>query len=338
MSCYVDITLFAKSEFATLSDDGRTLFFRCIMSEPNRMGLVPGPAALLRMRMTWPVDRFEAALSECVQKRMLERCEGSIVVRDWLKWIQHTKNEERGILKQINQIPPGKFKDTLLDVFNKGASPEVVAEGLPVEAKPEVDGPKIPPPSAEEFLATWNGSGMPKCIMLSDNRRRFFSARCRDKFWCRHWREALEKMRKSDFCTGKNDWEWAADVEFFLRPETVLKIMEGQYGCGKNGQSKPPSTANWVRFSAFDQPENFDQGIMNWIQEIIYQARTSLEHCRAWFRAVRHAQNSTTALQALRDWYAILKPETLQHPLQPQSFLMWAKEYWKKNNRYTGRY
>lgn len=41
--------------------------------------------------------------------------------------------------------------------------------------------------------------------------------------------EAIEKLRASDFCHGGGSTGWVADFDWFLRPETITKILEGKY-------------------------------------------------------------------------------------------------------------
>ena len=41
--------------------------------------------------------------------------------------------------------------------------------------------------------------------------------------------DAIERAMGSGFLTGQNDRGWVMDLEFFLRPDTVTKILEGKY-------------------------------------------------------------------------------------------------------------
>jgi hypothetical protein len=44
-----------------------------------------------------------------------------------------------------------------------------------------------------------------------------------------YWRQVIERISKSDFCNGKNDRGWKANMEFLIRQETHVKAMEGAY-------------------------------------------------------------------------------------------------------------
>ena len=39
---------------------------------------------------------------------------------------------------------------------------------------------------------------------------------------------------------GKNDRGWKADIEFFLRPDSIAKILEGKYGTPQKQKSQAP--------------------------------------------------------------------------------------------------
>lgn len=70
---------------------------------------------------------------------------------------------------------------------------------------------------------------LPAVRVISAGRKRAISARMRDPFFRDNFSEAIERIAKSDFCTGVNDRGWRADFDFLLRPETIVKVMEGKY-------------------------------------------------------------------------------------------------------------
>lgn len=39
----------------------------------------------------------------------------------------------------------------------------------------------------------------------------------------------MERIRGSPFLSGQNDRGWCATLEWFLRPDIVFRILEGQY-------------------------------------------------------------------------------------------------------------
>lgn len=92
--------------------------------------------------------------------------------------------------------------------------------------------PNIPP-----FFEKWNKtSGIPSIRSISPKRIKALQVRMRDEFFAQNWESAIERLLKSPFLTGKNDRGWVADIDWFLKPDSVAKIMEGKYD---QKQSKP---------------------------------------------------------------------------------------------------
>jgi hypothetical protein len=87
------------------------------------------------------------------------------------------------------------------------------------------DGARIP---LSEVLRVWN-EHFESASIPTDKRRSALKARLREPFFVAHWREAMERARRSEFCCGKNDRGWVANIDWFLRPDTVVKIMEGNH-------------------------------------------------------------------------------------------------------------
>jgi hypothetical protein len=61
------------------------------------------------------------------------------------------------------------------------------------------------------------------------------------------WRLILGRINASPFCLGQNDRGWKADVEFFLRPDTATKVLEGKYDAkaGSAPAAPRPSDDGW---------------------------------------------------------------------------------------------
>lgn len=85
-----------------------------------------------------------------------------------------------------------------------------------------------------EFVEAWNGLGRPfaKVSAMTGGRLRHLKARLSEPWWCQNWRNGLTQMRNSEFCRGHSDRGWKAGVDWFLKPDTLPKILEGQYGGG----------------------------------------------------------------------------------------------------------
>jgi hypothetical protein len=98
------------------------------------------------------------------------------------------------------------------------------------------EGGKAATLSPEKFIEKWNSTdGVCQCRKLTTGRRTAFRARSKDLDWIAHLDEALTKVSRSDFCRGENGRGWRADIDWFLRPDTLTKIIEGKYD-NRNGK------------------------------------------------------------------------------------------------------
>lgn len=76
----------------------------------------------------------------------------------------------------------------------------------------------------------WNKcSAFPSVRVMTPDRMKVWKTRMTEPFFREHWREALERLCSSDFCKGQNDRAWKADIDWFLRPGNVARILEGKY-------------------------------------------------------------------------------------------------------------
>lgn len=95
--------------------------------------------------------------------------------------------------------------------------------------------------TSEEFQAAWNESasvsGWKPCRQMTTDRKASFRQRLRDPNWRDSWREALVRAGPIPGLRGENPRKWRANVDWFLRPDTVTRILEGGYdGWSEGGQ------------------------------------------------------------------------------------------------------
>ena len=83
-----------------------------------------------------------------------------------------------------------------------------------------------------ELLEAWNAaSGNTHVartsgeLILTDERRRAFRIRIRDPAW--DWRAAIAKFPLKTVLADPTGWK--PDMDWFLKPGSVLKILEGKY-------------------------------------------------------------------------------------------------------------
>ena len=82
---------------------------------------------------------------------------------------------------------------------------------------------------AQEVVDTVNES-LSRGFRLTPSRKRLIASRLKDDYWQSNWRQAISQAAASDFLNGRTDrGNWRMDIDFFLKPDTVTKILEGKY-------------------------------------------------------------------------------------------------------------
>lgn len=94
----------------------------------------------------------------------------------------------------------------------------------------------------EEFLDLWNTIAPSPCALLVGRRVTAYKTRMSQPYFRDNWRAAIERMRGSDFLQGKNNRGWKATIDWFLKPDSVAKIMEGKYDNRTNTNKKTTLT------------------------------------------------------------------------------------------------
>jgi len=86
------------------------------------------------------------------------------------------------------------------------------------------------PKSPDALMRLWNSivTALPKVFSLTQSRRRQAIARLTD-YPDLDWASVIRRLDASPFCRGDNDRGWRANFDFFLRPNTVTKTLEGVY-------------------------------------------------------------------------------------------------------------
>ena len=209
-------------------------------------GYLPDDEALLRRicRMSeeqW--SRSRALVLSC-----FEQGEGRVFNKRLLKELDrqraHREAQRQNALKRY-QEDVGEEAPCSAQVC-RGSAMAVPSQCQgPAETCLPSSSPSSSPSSKDEdigvlaFLTSWNQlpGPFPKVKKLGA-RRVHLLKRLADKYWRDNWLVALSLMAGSSFCRGENDRGWVADLDFFLRPDTVTRLIEGKYQTRK--PEEPP--------------------------------------------------------------------------------------------------
>ena len=185
------------------------------------------------------------------------------------KWISEqlhlTEKVDLECLVSAGFITISGDASNMLATCKQNATLEVEVE---VEVEEEVE--KKPPTRKRAdptplFVEYWNktasDAGLPTCRNLSAKRRKALTIRNRDPDWAEGWREALDKIPGSDFLCGRVDGRgWQANVDWFLKPDSVTSILEGKYdNKGTRGTPIRPPTDSELMASLKAKVRDNDQ-------------------------------------------------------------------------------
>ena len=99
---------------------------------------------------------------------------------------------------------------------------------------------------------------LPKIRQLTDKRRKSIQILL-DKYTRADIIEVFNRANESDFLTGKNDRGWKADIDFILREDKFLNILEGKYGGKKQKACKEIGVNRHVQSVTEKDKEKFNE-------------------------------------------------------------------------------
>lgn len=96
-------------------------------------------------------------------------------------------------------------------------------------------------------LADMPGVRLERAVALTAKRKTSARERLRDAYFRENWRAALEKIKADKFHQGCGDRGWIAGLDYFLKPNTVARLMEKS-----NGVMGPPDGFFAGEFEGFE--------------------------------------------------------------------------------------
>lgn len=103
-----------------------------------------------------------------------------------------------------------------------------------------------PTPPFSEIQAAWNEQAkkiaLPQCRDVSEKRKRAIEQRWTNTDWQENWKVALDKIGASTFLRGGGKDGWKANFDWFIKPDSVNKILEGAYDGKSNSFTETQKT------------------------------------------------------------------------------------------------
>lgn len=131
-----------------------------------------------------------------------------------------------------------------------------------------------PTPTAQ-IIGYWNEVFGQKA-RSTPKRKTAIKARWKDEHFRANWADAMRRVSQSAFCMGQNDRNWVATIDWFLRPDSVTKILEGTYDDRLNGKS-----ASKAQKRNRDQVAAFAEFLSDDDETGVHRANGSTHHVEA---------------------------------------------------------
>lgn len=100
----------------------------------------------------------------------------------------------------------------------------------------------------------WNkAEGLPRIAGASKKRLIAAKARWLENPDAAYWTSVINRIAASPFCKGENDRGWRAGIDWLLRPDTAIKVIEGAYDPkpGQNEKKTPAIPAHRCSVASF---------------------------------------------------------------------------------------
>ena len=82
--------------------------------------------------------------------------------------------------------------------------------------------------SVDTVIKKWNELGLSKVVSIKNNRLKMLNARIKE-FSLEEVVKAIEAIEDCNFLKGQNNRNWIIDIDWFLRPNNFVKVLEGKY-------------------------------------------------------------------------------------------------------------
>jgi len=161
------------------------------------------------------------------------------MVRDYAKRVAAQEHGSEGWKKSAAKRVEGSPKGSL--DLEKEVEKEVEVE---VEVEAEVETTQTLATKITAVYDNWNNIAkqhdLPQARGQTPKRSTAIKARIKDNGWASDYIVALGAIPVNAFLLGKNDRGWRANIDWFLKPDSVDKILEGAYMNEKKGPAPRP--------------------------------------------------------------------------------------------------
>lgn len=121
------------------------------------------------------------------------------------------------------------LSDILNDGINDSPPPKSPKPKPPAKRKKVVITPKMLDDAFDAYNEMAERAGLPMAQVFTEKRRNALRKRLVEAGGIEGWHVALGKVETSPHCTGDNDINWRASLDFMLQASSFVRLMEGNY-------------------------------------------------------------------------------------------------------------
>lgn len=197
-------------------------------------GTVDMTMEAISRRTNVPIEIVRSAIEELTQPDPTSRTQESEGRRIELldshrNWGWRIVNYEKYRELRDNESRRRYFRDQQRINRLRNKEPELSTQ-VDAEEEGEREVLLVEASTLSEFCDRWNKiPSLPKVRKLTHKRKSALRTRLKEPEFRDNWREAMARMAESNFCKGQNAQRWQATMDWFIKPDTVTKILEGKY-------------------------------------------------------------------------------------------------------------
>jgi hypothetical protein len=143
---------------------------------------------------------------------------------------KNEKGEPQQEIEEEKQSTPKKSKN----IIGKGIK-DIAQYFSPTNKKEEESSAleicePVGSPPCIQTLWNKNCGALSRCKALSEKRKRAWKKCWKGNPDLGYWENLIRVAALTPFCVGKNDRKWFGDLDWFLREQAQIKLLEGGYG------------------------------------------------------------------------------------------------------------
>lgn len=214
----------------------------CLAGKNNNSGVfllndkIPYTDEMLATIFRRDVNTVRLALRTFEEYGMVEIINNVLTIPNWSKHQSLDQLEERkeymkDYMKKYRakqkQLSEGKVNSKVNSKVNVNALEEDIEEDIEKDNN-SISKDILVSSNVDTVIKKWNELGLSKIISIKNNRLKLLKARI-NEYSLEEVIKAIEMINDCNFLKGQNNRNWIVDIDWFLKPNNFVKVLEGKY-------------------------------------------------------------------------------------------------------------